>query len=358
MKVLIAAAIYPPDPGGPATHAKRHFEEFPKLGLETELLALAHYRKYRGVVRHLLYFLHLLPKAWRSDVVYAYDAVGAGLPAWLAARICGKKFVVRIGGDVAWERAGEKSNTSLKEWYESGGHEQDKMFKVSRFVLQRADAVVVTTPILADLYVQRYGVARDKIKVILNPVPTQQVATSKADQTIVFASRLASYKNLDAVLQALAPIFQTHKDLKLVIMGDGPERENLRDIVHNLDIEDRVEFVGSVSQEEVVRRTSACLFTIAPALTEFNPNYVLQGISMGKPFVISWENGFSFEVPEHMRFNPRSIEDCGKKILGMLDDEIYQKAQDYVKSLGLSQSWESNLKENVEVIEQVLNGSK
>ncbi len=357
-KVLIAASIYPPDAGGPAIHAKAQYEGLPQLGIETELVALAHYRKWPPGLRHYIYLVKLLSKGWDCDVVYAHDAVGVGIPALIASTVLNKKLILRVGGDLAWERAGEKENISLREWYEKPEHKKNLMYRLSRAVLLSAHGIIVPSRILADLYSAYYGIDARKIKLITNPIPQALKTETVVKNEIVFGSRLVAYKNLDLVLQAFAPIFREHADLKLVILGEGPEREPLEKAAENLAIRERVEFAGQVTQEEVLRRTSTCLFTIAPALTEFNPNYVLQGIGMGKPFIISWENGLSFDVPEYLTFNPRSVEELREKVSNILKEEEYEKARTFLQNIRVTTTWDENLKENLNLINSLLNGSK
>ena len=353
MKILIAAGIYPPDAGGPATHARTQYEGFPRTGVETELVVFAHYRKFPRWIRHLFFFIALFRKSLKSDVIYAHDAWGVGFPAWFAACLTWNKLVLRIGGDMAWERHAS-SNVSMKEWYESGAYKRDKMFKLSRFVLKQADLVVVITPILRDLYTKYYGVDGRKIQIILNPIPERRENNVEPQDSIIFASRLTHYKNLKIVLRALAKVFPLHPSLKFVIMGDGPERESLKSEVKSLKLENNVVLTGAVSLEEVLEKTASCLFTIAPALTEFNPNYVLQGVAYGKPFLISRENGLPFEIPDELLINPRDEHDIAQKISNLLEKEHYQKALEYVKSIDLKMTWDQNLAENLAQIKGII----
>jgi glycosyltransferase involved in cell wall biosynthesis len=359
-KVLIAAGIYPPDAGGPATHAKAQFEGFPKFGINTGLVAFAHYRKWPFLIRHALYFIALLTKVPKFDLVYAHDAVGAGIPALIAAKIFGKKFVVRIGGDLAWERHAERENLSMMEWYEKGLHKQDLLYYLSRFLMRRSDLIVVISQSLAEAYIRFYGIKRENFKVILNPIPKNEVPEGpvEKEKTIIFASRLTSYKNLDMAFRVLARIFPSHPDLKFVVMGDGPEMENLKSLCEELGIHDNVSILGSASHAEVVRRTASCLFTIAPALTEFNPNYVLQGIAFGKPFLISRGHGLPFEVPDMLLLSPGNENEFRSKIERLLTEDGYDEAVRFVNSIDIKMSWDDNLRENTEAIGALLNGSK
>ncbi|MHB1330551.1 MAG: glycosyltransferase family 4 protein [Minisyncoccota bacterium] len=356
LSVLIAAGIYPPDPGGPALHAQKQFEWFRSQGLEVRLVVLFHYRKWPMGLRHFFYFLKIVRNIFKCDIVYAHDAIGAGIPALLAARIFRKKFIVRVGGDVAWERKAEsgQTNLSMNEWYKEGKNLNDVYYRLSRWLLWQADKIVVTSQLLSDLYEKYYGVSPEKVVVVVNPVPEirENVITSKGD-TIVYASRLVAYKNLEFVLRVLSKIFKSNKDLKFIIMGDGPERKNLEDLSKALGIKESVVFKGSVSQSSVMNETANCLFAIAPALTEFNPNYILQAISFSKPFLVNKENGFSFEVPNDFTFDPRNEQELEQRILNLIDERGYTKAQELAKNINFKMTWNEVLNANLDLVKSI-----
>lgn len=360
MKVLIAAGIYPPDAGGPAVHAKKHYEEFPRFGMETALVTLSYYRKYPQWIRHLLFLLALLSKALKTHIIYAHDAWGVGFPAWFGARITGNKFILRIGGDMAWERQADSNKTelSMNDWYLNGLHKKNYLFYLSRFVLKRADLIVVTTSLLSNLYVNYYEIDPKKIKVIYNPISSIQKMDISTEQNIIFASRLVAYKNLKFVLRGLYNIFLSHPHLKFIIMGNGPEKQRLIELAQRLNIQDQIIFKGTVPQGEVLEETRQCLFTLAPALTEFNPNYLLQGISLDKPFLISIENGLPFEVPRYLTFDPKNEQELRERTLWLLDENNYATAQGDIKKLDFKMSWDDNLEQNAEAIRSLFNYNK
>lgn len=356
MKVLIAAGIYPPDPGGPAVHAKAQFEGFPKHGIETELVAFSHYRKWLKWVRHFLFLCALFGTALKTKIIYAHDAWGVGFPALLVARLTGNKLVLRIGGDMAWEREGERKKASMLEWYEHGEHRRSTFFKLSRIVLRSVDAIVVPSVILKDVYTRYYGVNERKITVIGNPVSHHRSMQLVTEETIIYASRLVGYKNLDFVLRALKSVLARHPELKFLIMGDGPKRGRLESLARELEIGHRVIFTGTVPQAEVIEQTKKCRLVLAPALTEFYPNYVLQGITYGKPFLISREQGISSSISSELQFDPRDPHDFQNKLEGLLTSEGYERARQEVERFsGLT--WDKNLEANITLLKQLLNGS-
>ncbi len=143
-------------------------------------------------------------------------------------------------------------------------------------------------------------------------------------------------------------------------MGDGPERHNLEELSKKLNISNRVIFTGSIPQTEVLKRTASCRLAIAPALTEFSPNYIMQSISYHKPFLISKENGLPFDVPESFVFDPRNENELESKITSILKPEKYLSAVEEVKSIDLDYevTWNDVLSKNFEILKKVLNGSK
>ena len=358
LKLLIAASIYPPDPGGPATHAKKQYEWFNENGVRARVVALAWFRFLPKGLSHLFYFLFLLVKGIFCNLIYAHDALGAGAPASWAARILGEKFVIRIGGDIPWEREVGESGKALLEWYENGEHLKSKFFYSSQKVLKKADRLIVTSPLLSRIYTKYYGLPQEKVSVVANPVPELRTAPAEKGNQVVFASRLVSYKNLELAIKALAQVAAARPELKFILMGDGPEEEKLKKLTAELNLKDKVIFKGKVSQNDVLRETAKALFTLAPAVTEFNPNYVLQGLALAKPFIISAGHGLPFETPEFLTFKHDQEKELVDKINYLLTPEGYERAVNFVTSLNFKMSWEDNLGANLKILNEVLNGSK
>src|SRR3989344_3997850 len=108
MKLVIATPLYPPEIGGPATYAKLLFEGLPKKGIEVDLVKFSDVRHLPKIIRHYIYYRHVLKAIRNADVVLALDPVSVGLPAMWAARRAGKPFVVKIVGDYAWEQGRQR----------------------------------------------------------------------------------------------------------------------------------------------------------------------------------------------------------------------------------------------------------
>ena len=170
--ILLAAGIYPPDPGGPALHAQRYFEEFPKHGFSCRLVSFRDYRKYPKGISHFLYTCALARTTMGADIIYAFDTLSSGVPSLIISTIFRIPFVVRIGGDALWERATEisKNPISLTSFYQYSLHRGKLNFYIIFIVVSAAKKIIVPAQILKDIYIKHYGIKNSDIIVVPNPI--------------------------------------------------------------------------------------------------------------------------------------------------------------------------------------------
>lgn len=154
MRILIATGLYPPEVGGPATYTKLLEERLPSHGIEVEVLPFRAVRHLPPGVRHLVYFGKCFFRARKADIIYGQDTVSVGFPAALAAKLAGKKFLVRVPGDYAWEQArqrfgvGDDIDTFQKKKY---GWRVELLRSMQRFVVNRASRVVVPSEYMKEI---------------------------------------------------------------------------------------------------------------------------------------------------------------------------------------------------------------
>ena len=75
MRILLAAGIYPPDIGGPATYARLIEDELPHQDIAVTVIPYHSVRHVPKLFRHTAYFLRLLKAARGTDLIYALDPV-------------------------------------------------------------------------------------------------------------------------------------------------------------------------------------------------------------------------------------------------------------------------------------------
>src|SRR4051812_26577287 len=121
MRILIATGIYPPEIGGPAEYAQELKNAWIARGHSVEVKVFSRFNFLPSGVRHLAYFLTLLPAIFKTDSILALDTFSAALPAVLAAKLARKKIILRTGGDFLWEAYVERTGdlVLLRDFYQT-----------------------------------------------------------------------------------------------------------------------------------------------------------------------------------------------------------------------------------------------
>jgi phosphatidylinositol alpha-mannosyltransferase len=89
---------------------------------------------------------------------------------------------------------------------------------------------------------------------------------TKDAKTIFYIGRLENRKGVRYLLDAFALLHASRPDTKLIIAGDGPDRDKLEEQKHMLELDDSVTFVGFISDEEKVEYLHTSDLFCAPAL--------------------------------------------------------------------------------------------
>ena len=167
---------------------------------------------------------------------------------------------------------------------------------------------------------------------------------------MLFAGRFVAYKNLELVLRTFDRVRQQIGRGKLVMIGEGPDKEKLERIIQSLSSVDCIELIPKANQEKLFEYICSSWIGIGPALTEFNPNFILECLSFGKPVLLSRENGLSVKLPEEFLFDPSDENELAEKMSKLFEPAAYQEALETVSKLELNQSWEKVIEAHMKLI--------
>ncbi len=159
--------------------------------------------------------------------------------------------------------------------------------------------VIVVSHDLQMLMQQKYHVQDQRVLFIPNGVDTHyytpdegerkhtRTALGVHDQDVVigFVGRLDPVKNLDFLLQAFALSAKQSQRLKLLIVGDGPERVRLEQLCQQQNLQSVVIFTGK--QERILPYLRALDIFLMTSLREQMPMTVLEAMAVGVPVVAS-----------------------------------------------------------------------
>jgi len=157
-----------------------------------------------------------------------------------------------------------------------------------RFAYPRARHVIAVSDGVVDDLVQNFGVARDRVSAIANPVDHDAIAAQAAAPSslaidgdyVVAAGRLVPNKNFALLVDAFAASGLPHR---LVIMGEGPERASLEAQIAAKGLAERVLLPGFVANPFAVL-ARARLFAM-PSNAEGFPNGLVEAMACGLPVV-------------------------------------------------------------------------
>jgi len=136
---------------------------------------------------------------------------------------------------------------------------------------------------------KKIGISKP-IFVIPNSIPIVHSITEnvKPDPNLfVFIGRLVHFKNVEIVIKALKIVKKSFPYVKLVVIGDGPHRTILEELVTRLDLGNNVEFKGRLSEHEKIIFLKSSQALLFPSLFEGFGLVILEAFRESKPVLVS-----------------------------------------------------------------------
>jgi glycosyltransferase involved in cell wall biosynthesis len=312
VKVLIVSGIWPPDVGGPASHAPDVAAFLAGRGHEVEVVTTADAppeprpypvravpRRYPPGIRHYRGAALVHRRARENDVVYTTGMFGRSA---LGSKVARKPYVVKLTADPAFERSRRRGlvGGDVDEFQAGGGGAAARLFRLARDQeLRRASHIFCPSLYLCELAIS-WGVDPSRVSVLPNPAPALPELPPREElkeslglngATLAFAGRLTAQKSLGRALEAVSGA----DGVSLLVAGEGPDRGALEAQARSLGIADRVRFLGPQPRERVVELFRAADATILSSSWENFPHTVVEALAVGTP-VLAMEAGGVAEV--------------------------------------------------------------
>lgn len=207
---------------------------------------------------------------------------GANLVAVLAHKLAGR---VGVGRLVLREAATLKNLKShLRRW-------------LMCWFYPIADAIVVLNDVMRQEMISVIGLPPEKLVCIPNPVDIDFIRSQAridldhpwflpgSPPVIIGIGRLSPQKDFKTLINAFAELRLSGTDARLVILGDGPLRSELENLVRHLNLEKEIFFAGFDSNP--YRWLSRSKLFVLSSLWEGSPNVVLEALALQKAVVIT-----------------------------------------------------------------------
>ncbi len=316
MRILLATGIYPPHIGGPAQYVYSLKKELEAKGHAPKVITYTVERFLPVGIRHVFFFCKTIFFGFFTDRIIAFDTFSTGVPALLAGALLRKKTLIRIGGDFLWESYVERTKEPilLSEFY----HTQKKytikeksIFLLTKWALSLATRIVFSTSWQRDIFLSPYTIPIVKTVVIENRYARCvdiQVPTTKI---FLFTVRNIALKNKERTIRAFEAIQREH---------------------HGIILDMRTR-----SHDELEKAIQSCYAVLLPSFSEVSPNFVMDAVSFGKPFVLTKDNGVMNRLNSMGVFvDPKDEEAIASGIRALLDPKIYNTFVSEIKKSSFS----------------------
>ncbi len=295
----------------------------------------------------------------KPDVIHAHSPALNGLAALKAGRKSGLPVVYEIRA--FWEDAA----------VDHGSCKQDDLrYKLTRkmetHVVKHANAVTTICQGLKTDLIAR-GFADDKFTVIPNAVNVEQFELIKARDTFLeqklnlsgyqvlgFLGSFYAYEGLDLLICAMPTILASYPQVRLLLVGGGPQEQNLKRQVILLGLEGKVLFTGRVPHSEVGKYYSMVDLLVYPRkmmrLTDLvTPLKPLEAMAQGKPVLASDVGGHRELITDGRNgylFHADNVEHLSERIIELLADpdawqDVLSAGRNYVEN---TRNWHNSVR--------------
>jgi phosphatidylinositol alpha-1,6-mannosyltransferase len=365
MRILIFTLDFPPLTGGISIYSHGVTEGLSQLGEEITVLTqhskndfeFDRYQRFKVIrvsniiiLREILLFLWFIYIVRRFKIQHVINLVWmpCGAISFFVSRILNfSYYVVAFGAEIFDANTLLKSKIKKKfKWLmQLTFNNANKCFPISNYtkaILQKngiGSSKLLVVPGGVDLskfnsnidykeIIKKYGLLNKKI--------------------ILTVARLDEHKGHDLVIQSLPEVLEKIPDLVYLIVGDGPEKKRLKELVAGLGLEDKVVFIGSVPHDETPKFFGLCDVFIMPSrelrlgrewFEGFGIVYLEAG-ACSKPVIGGASGGISDAIIESQTgilVDPNRVQDISGALKLLLTDKKYavmlgEKGRERIKS--------------------------
>lgn len=299
---VVSDAVYPYFKGGKEVRYRELFERLPEHGFDVTMYTMRWWEdeapdgpvKMRSIAKKREMYKDG-KRSMFQGVMFAlstfrllgakFDAMEADhMPYLLLFPLKFVTKVKRVPFVVTWNEV-----WGTEYWVEYMG----KLGRVAALIEKMATRLPDTIVALSDTTADRLvAMGADRSKIVVQPAGVSCFALEQAEAArdacdLVYAGRLIAHKRVDVVIEALAKL-STERDLRLEIIGEGPEEENLVALARDLGVQDRVVFHGSLEeQSDLWSRVKGSKVFISASEREGFGLAVAEAMAAGTPVVCS-----------------------------------------------------------------------
>lgn len=198
------------------------------------------YRIFKNLLCHSLYKKYQKNKQKSYDIAIAYYGINNYADMYAASSKADKKFI--------WV------HNNFEELSQNSKY--PPIMKIRNKIIKKKfnyfDHIIAVSNAARDGFIHTFKDFHSKIVVInnifdVNKLKTKETITLSGNQKIMFVGRLTKSKGVDILILEFKKVLEQIKNVKLYIIGDGEEKENLMQLVKDNNLASQVEFLGSIN---------------------------------------------------------------------------------------------------------------
>ncbi len=222
--------------------------------------------------------------------------------------------------------------------------------KLSAAFSNRCDLTIAPSEKIKKLLIS-YG-AENKIKVLPTGLDLENFRTIKKnnfrkkynlnekDKVLVYVGRLAKEKNIDFLIKVTAELKKFDNNIKLIIIGDGPVIDSLKELAKKLNLQKEVLFTGYFKKDQVIKAYQSSDLFVFASKTDTQGMVILEALACALPVVAVKDLAFTnmvkqgvngFLVRENKKeFASKALEILNnKKLYNKMANNALKIAQDF-----------------------------
>ena len=285
MRIAVCIPQVPFERGGAEIVADDLVEQLRKRDHEAELVTVP-FKWYPGA--------RVLTQAFLWRLLDLEEANGRPVDAVIATKF--PSYAVRHPRKVVWllhqfRQAWDLDRTELGQFSESAEDRalRRQVLAFERTVLEEADALFATSGNVAGRLKASTGLDAE---IMPHPPAPLRYRCERYDDFILSVNRLDRAKRIDLLLEAAA----SAPSLRVVIAGDGPDRQRLEKLARDRGLDGRAEFTGRVSDTQLADLYARCLGVYYAPVDEDFGMVPFEAFLSEKPVVTTTDAGGPLDV--------------------------------------------------------------
>jgi len=229
------------------------------------------FKKY-SILKHLSRLIQIIRKyKLKPKLIIGIYEIPHGLIAMLAGKILRTPSVVSIIGNPAYKKLRKGLWLKLMMW-----------------ILKNCNFITVTGNNSKFFLVEK-GIGSDKVYILPNTMDLSPFSNLNITPAydIISLGRISKEKHIEILIQIIFQLKKTQRNIRAAIAGDGPEFENIKRLIAELELQENIDLLGYIPDRELANFFNNGRVFILTSETEGFPRTIVQAAACGTPVIAS-----------------------------------------------------------------------